>query len=514
MVSPPNPRTRHSRAAAEPRRRAQAHRAQYVRKAAWSSPGPSNPQAAPTPLNTNVVAGSSNLLGLTVFQTPASVQVVSQETMREQGYRTTPETAAGAVGVLAVDVAGAPAGFSMRGFSFGGVTVLYNGVWIGPQDVTSRVMDTANLALVEFVKGPLSMMSGLATIGGAVNYVTRQPTTGPITNELDTSIDTLGTYRTHFGSGGSTTVPGLDYRVDVSSSRINSFIEGDYQQLNNVTGQLNYRLSNSFKVFGAVDYNQDGGHAYWGTPLVPVAFAGPYSTKGVVSGSAVNTFDGAILGPLTVNSRTLTTNYNVADNSIGAHGLWLRGGFELTVNDEITIRNQAYEYGAKRHWFDSETYAFDLATSMIDRDRFFVSQKQQVIGDNTDLLWNSSFFGMENGFAARLQVARNDIQFAQEGNPNAFRPIRFLYSTRSRSLRRAGTRHSQQPSRHGCGFDRGPPEDYPDAFTDRRHPRGGPHAVAQRHQFRRYHSSGPALHGRPGHRCRIVRLRHLNRSRG
>jgi iron complex outermembrane recepter protein len=377
-------------------------------------------QEATTPLNTNVVAGSSNLLGLTVFQTPASIQVVSQETMREQGYRTTPETVAGAVGVLAVDVAGAPAGFSMRGFSFGEVTVLYNGIWIGPQDITSRVMDTSNLAQVEFVKGPLSMMSGLAAIGGAVNYVTRPPTTGPITNELDASIDTLGTYRTHFGSGGSTTVPGLDYRVDVSSSKINSFIEGDYQQLNNFTGQLNYRLSDSFKVFGAIDYNQDGGHAYWGTPVVPVAFAGPYATKGVVSGSAVNTFDGTILGPLTVDSRTLTTNYNVADNSIGAHSLWLRGGFELAVSDDITIRNQAYEYGAKRHWFDSETYAFDLATSMVDRDRFFVNQKQRVVGDNIDLLWNSSFFGMENRFAARLQVARNDIQFQQEGNPNAF----------------------------------------------------------------------------------------------
>ena len=121
-----------------------------------------------------------------------------------------------------------------------------------------------------------------------------------------------------------------------------------------------------------------------------------------------------------MDSRTLTTNYNVADNSVGAHELWLLGGFELALNNDITIRNQAYEYGAKRHWFDSETYAFDLGTSMIDRDRFFVTHKQQVVGDNTDLLWNSSFFGMENSFAARLQVQRNDIQFAQEGNPNAF----------------------------------------------------------------------------------------------
>ena len=420
MVSPPKPRSTAPRfgdsSKGAPKRTRQS--APTTAKPLPQSAANAGPPA--TPLNTNVVAGSSNLLGLTVFQTPASVQVVDQQTMREQGYRTTPETAQGAVGVLAVDAAGAPAGFSMRGFSFGEVTVLYNGIWIGPQSITSRVLDTANLAQVEFVKGPLSLMSGLATIGGSVNYVSRQPTTGPIRSELDTSIDTLGTYRTHFGSGGSSAVSGLDYRFDVSSSKINSFIDGAYQNLNNVSAQLNYRVSDSFKVFGAIEYNRDDGHAYWGTPLVPIAFAGPFATKGVVSGAAVNTFDGTILGPLTVDSRTLTTNYNVADNSVGAHELWLRGGFELALNNDITIRNQAYEYGAKRHWFDSETYAFDLGTSMIDRDRFFVTHKQQVVGDNTDLLWNSSFFGMENSFAARLQVQRNDIQFAQEGNPNAF----------------------------------------------------------------------------------------------
>ena len=184
-----------------------------------------------TPLNTNVVAASATRLGLTVFQTPASVEIVDQQMMREQGYRTTTETAQGAVGVLSGDAAGAPAGFSMRGFSGSAINVLYNGIWIGPQDITSRVMDTAGLDRVEFLKGPSSLMSGLDAIGGSVNYVNQQPTTGAIRNELDTSIDTLGTYRTHFGSGGSTSVPGLDYRVDIGQSKIASFIDGDYQEI-------------------------------------------------------------------------------------------------------------------------------------------------------------------------------------------------------------------------------------------------------------------------------------------
>jgi iron complex outermembrane recepter protein len=390
------------------------------RPAPSAPPQPAPNNAAPTPLNTNVVAESASRLGLTVRQMPASVEVVDQQTMREQGYRTTTETAQGAVGVLSGDAAGAPGGFSMRGFSFGEVTVLYNGIWIGPQSITSRVLDTANLEQVEFVKGPSSIMSGLAAIGGSVNYVSRPPTSGPIKNELDTSIDTLGTYRTHFGSGGSTALPGLDYRFDVSSSKVNSFIDGDSQQLNNIAGQLNYRVSDSFRVFGAIDYHRDEGQVYWGTPLTTTTFSGPFSTHGVVAGSAVNTFTGDLISPVTVDSRTLKTSYNVADSSVGAHELWLRGGFEAKLTDDVTLTNQAYNYGARRHWFDSETYAFNPTSSLIDRDRFFVTHKQQVIGDNTDVVWNSSFFGMENRLAAGLQVSRNDIQFAQEGNPDTF----------------------------------------------------------------------------------------------
>jgi iron complex outermembrane receptor protein len=45
---------------------------------------------------------------------------------------------------------------------------------------------------------------------------------------------------------------------------------------------------------------------------------------------------------------------------------------------------------------------------------------QHVMGNKTDLVWDNALFGMENRLAAQLQVSRNDIRFAQEGNPDAF----------------------------------------------------------------------------------------------
>jgi iron complex outermembrane recepter protein len=405
------------------------------RRLATPSTGPSPSNATPssatpappavgngapaTPLNTNVVASSASRLGLTVFQTPATVEVVNQQTMQEQGYRTTTETAQGAVGVLSGDAGGAPANFSMRGFSFSEVNVLYNGIWTGPSDITARWMDTANLEQVEFLKGPSSLMSGMNALGGSVNYVTRQPTTGPIQNEAEVSLDSYGSVRSHLGSGGSTLVPGLDYRFDLTGSQLNSFIEGDYRDLTDLSGQLNYHLTNNFMVFGAIEYKKDSGHAYWGTPLVPTSFAGSHAISGVVSGTAVSEFDGSIIGPVTIDSRTLTTNYNVTDNATGAQELWLRTGFEWTPLNNITIKNQVYSWQAKANWIDSETYAFDNATSMIAQDRFAVSHDQKLIGDNTDFTWDSRLFGMDNRFAAQLQISRNWITFTED-NEGAF----------------------------------------------------------------------------------------------
>src|SRR5262249_7848856 len=380
-----------------------------------------------TPLNTGAVAGSATRLGLPVLQTPASVEVVSQETMKEQGYRTTTETAQGAVGVLSGDAAGAPAAFQMRGFTFGQVNILYNGISTGPQSITSRWMDTAALQQIEFLKGPSALMSGLNAIGGSVNYVSLQPTPGPIRNEVDLSLDSLGGFRSHFGSTG-TMAKNLDYRFDAIGTKVNGFIDDVNRNLAALSTQFNYRVNNDFKTFVAVEYKKDTGHAYWGTPLIPTSFAGPFAKSGVVSGSAVNTFNGSTIEAVTVDSRTLKTNYNVLDNSTWAYDTWLRTGFEWALANNVTLKNQTYYYQAKRSWLDSETYAFCIQNVLektgcsgnppktvgIDRDRFFVGHNQRLIGNNTDFTWDSYLYGMENRLAAQLQLSSNRLTFTED----------------------------------------------------------------------------------------------------
>lgn len=413
-VSPPQ-----SRKQAKPAGRDAASARRTVARtpvAAPAAPRPVVPNAAaPTPLNSNAVAESASRLGLTVRETPATVEVISAETMREQGYRTVSDVAQGAVGVTAGDNPAEPSAFSMRGFTNSQINTLYNGIKIGPQNMTSRIMDTANLEAVEILKGPASLMSGEGAAGGAINFVTKQPHTGPVQNEADFSYDSLNSLRAHYGSGGSTNVEGLDYRFDVSRSSLNGFADDTNTKTLDASGQLNYRISDSLKVWGAIEYREDRGKAYWGAPLVPVAFSGSHATAGIVSGTYIAS-NGSNLGPITIDDRTFNTNYNVLDNRNVAQEVWVRGGFELKLAPDLTLKSQAYAYGAERNWFNNEVEAFNTATNTVDRSRFYVAHSQRLVGNITDLTWDANIAGFDNRLVTTLSSSYLD--FVRPGAAN------------------------------------------------------------------------------------------------
>jgi len=386
-----------------------------------------------TPLNTEAPADSASRLGLSVREIPATVEVIDQQTIRTQGFRSVTEAAQGAVGLTAGDNPAEPSAFSMRGFTGSQINTLYNGIKIGPQNMTSRVMDAGNLERIEILKGPASLMSGEGAAGGAINFVTRRPHQGPVENEAYASYGSFNTTRMGFGSGGSTSKEGLDYRFDLNRSSSNGFVNDTYSENWHLSTGLDFRASSTFKLFGAFEYKQDRANAYWGTPLVSAAAPGINALGGIVSGTSIASISGNNLGAVTIDNRTLTTNYNVTDNYVKAHETWLRGGFEWKVNDSVSVRNQLYHYTAKREWFNSETYSFDPATGLVDRDRFFVSHDQRLTGNKAELQWDSKLAGMDNRIVAALDVSKLDFDrpsdFHGDGSVTLVDPIRGTFGT-------------------------------------------------------------------------------------
>jgi iron complex outermembrane receptor protein len=396
-----------------PARAAGRTRVRTAAPAPAAAPVAASPNA-PTPLNGNTVTEVASRLGLTVREIPASVDVVNKQTIEDRGLRTTTDIAQAAVGVTAGDSPGALASFSMRGYTGDQINTLYNGIKIGPSSMTGRIMDTANLDRVEILKGPASLLSGEGAVGGAINYVSKAPHTGPIVNEAFTSFDSFKGYRAGYGSGGSTLIDGLDYRFDVSHSNDKSFIDDTYSKLTNVSGQLNYRVTDNFKVWGAYEYKQDKDRFYWGTPLVPANFPGIVPTNGIVSGTWTNYYLNGRAGtpnPVTIDARTLTTTYNVLDNHSGANELWLRSGFQWDITNNIQLKSQVYAYDAQRHWFNNEVNSYDdsLPGNQVYRERLSVDHDQKLYGNVTDLTVNSNISGMDNRFVTT--VAASSLQF-------------------------------------------------------------------------------------------------------
>lgn len=373
-------------------------------------------ESAAPPAALDQRADSASRLGLTVRETPASIDVVPREVLLERGLRSVSDAAQAAVGVTAGDFPAEPSAFSMRGFANSQINTLYNGIKIGPPNMTSRVMDVANLERVEFLKGAASLMSGEGASGGAVNFVTKAPHQGAVRTEINTSVGSFGDRRVSVGSGGTTAWKDLDYRLDVSGSNSDGFVDDTGQRNRHVSGGLDWRALPGLKFFVAAEAKRDDGSSYWGTPLVSAAGAGVQPQGGVVSGNYVSNYNGSNLGPVTIDRRTLRTNYNVTDNRNEARETWLRTGVDWKIDDALTLRSQFWRYTADRTWLNNEIAAYNAGTGLVDRERFFVGQDQTSWGNKTELQWDSRIAGRDNRLVAAFEYS--DLDLARPGAAN------------------------------------------------------------------------------------------------
>jgi iron complex outermembrane recepter protein len=368
------------------------------------------------PIDLERESAAASRLGLSLRETPAAVEVLDQATLQRRGLRSVTEAAQGAVGVLAGDFPAEPTAFSMRGFANSQINMLYNGIKIGPPNMTARIMGTGNLDRVEILKGPASLMSGEGAIGGAVNLVTRMPHAGAIRNEANLSYGSFGTLRAGVGSGGSTSVDGLDYRFDLNANRSSGFIDDTPSRNWHLSAALDQRLSAALKLWGAVEAKGDRADTYWGTPLVSQASAGGNASNDFVAGTYVSNFNGTDLGTVTIDKRTLKTNYNVLDSRTTADETWLRGGVEWLIDPALIARAQVYRYAADREWFNSEVVAFNATSGLVDRERFFVAHDQTLNGLKAELQWDATIAAMANRLVVAIEWS--DLDFSRPGAAN------------------------------------------------------------------------------------------------
>jgi iron complex outermembrane receptor protein len=325
-------------------------------------------------------ASSGSRLGLTPLETPASIDVITSELMRERGDRTTQDALENAAGVVAGQCFGLTC-FSVRGFSgtlslpflFDGLR--YPGLAFSPRG--TFVFDR-----IEVIKGPSSVLHGLGSVTGAVNFVTK-PADGKSERELFLAYDRWQTKNVGVGVGGGA-ADGVAYRFDLNVMDADKGSAGwvdrsGYTYVHGA-GEVAWRITPALKVTLSAQALDDDGDWYFGTPLV----AGK------------------------IDERVRFNNYNVSDNQMKKRATWLRGNVEYQFSPGLRLRNETYSNDEKRIYKNAEVYNFNAGTGRVDLSDFLnIVHDQELLGNRTELTADHALAGMRNRVIVGYDWSRN-----------------------------------------------------------------------------------------------------------
>ncbi len=331
-------------------------------------------------------------LGLTEQELPATLDIIDNDEMLGRGFINVQQAADSQAGVISGGSPGDQSQFSMRGFTGNQITVLRNGLYIGPSNMTTRDQNAFNVATVEILKGPASVLYGQGAIAGVVNVVDKAPSFTAAQLEGLASSGSFGS--TNVGIGGTTHAGDVfAIRADFSRTATQGYIQHDPSNTTEATVTGLWKVSPTLDVQLTVDYLEDNPSTYFGTPLVPASFA-TVPLGGVVSGSA----------GLALDRRMQFLNYNVADAAIHSWQIWPQLLVKWSPSESLTLQNFIYYFHAHRTWLDAETYTWTtvdlngnpLPAPQINRDRFYVFHQQNLTGDEGSASYKGSLFGLPN----------------------------------------------------------------------------------------------------------------------
>ncbi len=371
----------------------------------------------PNKLNFDHKSTTGSRLGLPVVEIPASIHVIDNSVIVEKGYLSVPEAVGNMPGVLWGYAPAEPLSFSMRGFSNNQVHILRDGIWLGPSNMSGRPSNAFNLARIEVLKGPASVLHGQGVVGGVIDMVSKQAAPGqPMIAEALGSYGRYDTYQIAGGAGGPISDK-LWFRADISQYGTGGFVENADSKSLNGTGSVLWKPNDRLDVRFQFDAMDDKLQNYWGTPLVSESFA----TRPLIG--VVETSDGR-----TIDERMRSVNFNVGDDLADSEQIFTRVDVKYQFSDKLTVRNIAYYFDATRRWTNSENYSFNATTNLIDRDRFFVGHDQNTAGNRADLTFDHPIAGLPNrslvGVDYRyFDFKRNSRFFGGVDSVDPFNPI-------------------------------------------------------------------------------------------
>lgn len=295
-------------------------------------------------LDLSDASSSGSRLGLSLKDTPASIELLGSDVMQARGYQEVSDALSKLPGVTAGDRSSATfwGSFAMRGFERAQLTLLRDGIWLGPATMVMRQQNTFNLDRIEVLRGPSSVLNGNGSIAGAINTVNKSAKATD-----DTRFNALVSYGRYdaYNAGLGVEGPAADnlfYRVDASYFSSGSFVPNSDAYSTNITGSLLWQASDTFSLKFAIDYLDDDGPDYFGTPLVPESVARDPM-------DVVRTAGGYV-----IDRAMRFKNYNIQEGTSNAQQSFARVEMDWQPSSSVNVKNTLYGYKADRHWLNAD----------------------------------------------------------------------------------------------------------------------------------------------------------------
>jgi len=137
-------------------------------------------------------AASATKIDAPLRDIPQTVNVITQEVMRDQGARSLTDVLKNVPGVGLATGDGQRDAFVLRGF-----TSLYDIYLDGVRDDAQYFRDLYNIERIEILKGPAGVLYGRGSSGGLINRITKKPEFTP-SAEIGVTLGSYGLARTEF----------------------------------------------------------------------------------------------------------------------------------------------------------------------------------------------------------------------------------------------------------------------------------------------------------------------------
>jgi iron complex outermembrane recepter protein len=330
-------------------------------------------------LSESTTAGSR--LDLSPLLTPASIEVLAGDVIRQRGDSSIVESVTRATGITSEATPGdGGTALSARGFvGHNSIMHLVDGarLFVGSGTVTFP-FDPWSVDRIEVLHGPASVMYGQGAIGGVINVVSRQPNTQA--QEAQVELGFGEDQRSH--AAVDLTGPLSEdwaYRFDVSYNQSDNWVDRADSDSLAIAGTLQWDVSDTLRLSLSYDYGDQNPMEYFGTPLI----------------------DGRL------DESLREQNYNVSDKKIHYRDAWTRLKAQWQASENVQVNNQIYWLDTDRQWRNVEEYEFNPDTGEIDRFSYIgILHHQEQFGDTADVRVEHELFGRENHVAVGFDFNR------------------------------------------------------------------------------------------------------------